>query len=275
MKFIIKAYDYMPKVGGVIALHELGEVLAKLNQEVYLISSYTTTTSKAVCINEHTARNIIQEDDRTIVIYPEIVYGNPLNAKNVIRWVLYTPGVNGGDSIYDQNEHVFLYKTEFGLNTIYKDRQILNIFLSKTDIFYDMGKERSGDCFLKKKGDKIHSDFIQGYYLDSDIHKSSNIDEFLLETFNRYERFISYDTFTYHSFIAAMCGCTSIVMKNPQISKDIFYSEFYKYGIAYGIEDEAHSVSTKNLVKSHMEDKLNDSLETVNLFLQYCERNFY
>lgn len=265
----------MPKVGGVVALHELGEVLAKLNQEVYLISSYTTTTSKAVCIDEQTARNIIETDDRTIVIYPEIIHGNPLNAKNVIRWVLYTPGINGGDSIYNDSEHVFLYKTEFGFNTIYKDKPLLHIFSPKTNVFYDMGKERSGDCFLIKKGNKIHNNFIEGYYLDSDILRSENIDAFLLETFNKYNRFISYDTFTYHSVIAAMCGCTSIVMKNPQVPRDIFYSEFYKYGIAYGIEDESHAVSTKMLVRPHMESKLNESLKTVNLFLQYCERNFY
>jgi hypothetical protein len=189
--------------------------------------------------------------------------------------VLYTPGILGGDSTYNDGEHIFLYKTEFGLNTIYKDKPLLHIFSPKTDVFYDMGKERSGDCFLIKKGNKIHSNFIEGYYLDNDIRNAINIDEFLLETFNKYNRFISYDTFTYYSVIAAMCGCTSIVMTNTQISKDIFYSEFYKYGIAYGIEDEIHSVSTKNLVKPHMEAKLNESLETVKLFLNYCEINFY
>lgn len=44
-----------------------------------------------------------------IVIYPEVVSGNPLHAKRVIRWVLNTPGLLGGDRTYPESELVFLY----------------------------------------------------------------------------------------------------------------------------------------------------------------------
>lgn len=275
MKFLINTvYDYMPKIGGVVALHKLGSVLSELNEEVYVICNNTIQGSNATCINQETARSILNEDNTAVLIYPEVIYGNPLQAKNVVRWVLYTPGLNGGDPVYNENEHVFLYRKEFGANTIYADYPILFTFLSKTDFFYDMGLERSGDCFLRKKGEKIHNQFADGFYIDDGINLAENIDEFLLETFNRYDRFISYDTFTYYSSIAALCGCTSIVIPNPNISRELFYTGLNAQGVAYGYDEEEHSVLTKNLVKPYLDNLYQESVETVKSFVNYCKSNF-
>ncbi len=45
----------------------------------------------------------------SIVIYPEVVVGNPLHAQRVIRWVLNTPGLLGGEPAYADSELVFFY----------------------------------------------------------------------------------------------------------------------------------------------------------------------
>jgi hypothetical protein len=50
--------------------------------------------------------------DKSIVIYPEIVSGNPLKAKKVVRWVLNDPGLLGGDSFYNPDEIVFVYDAQ-------------------------------------------------------------------------------------------------------------------------------------------------------------------
>lgn len=44
-----------------------------------------------------------------IVIYPEVVNGNPLSARRVVRWVLHEPGRLGGPTSYAKNEVVFVY----------------------------------------------------------------------------------------------------------------------------------------------------------------------
>lgn len=50
--------------------------------------------------------------NNSIVIYPEIVSGNPLKAKKVVRWVLNDPGLLGGDSFYNSDESVFVYDAQ-------------------------------------------------------------------------------------------------------------------------------------------------------------------
>jgi hypothetical protein len=46
-------------------------------------------------------------------IYSETVSGNPLRAQRVVRWVLNSPGLLGGDRVYDEAEIVFLYSEVF------------------------------------------------------------------------------------------------------------------------------------------------------------------
>jgi hypothetical protein len=41
----------------------------------------------------------------------------------------------------------------------------------------------------------------------------------LLEIFNQYETFVSYDTLTFINIMAALCGCISIVVPMPNMSK--------------------------------------------------------
>jgi hypothetical protein len=47
-----------------------------------------------------------------IVVYPEIVPGNPLRARKVVRWALNNPGLLGGDARYPDSEMVFVFNPE-------------------------------------------------------------------------------------------------------------------------------------------------------------------
>lgn len=44
-----------------------------------------------------------------IVIYPEVVSGNPLSAHRVVRWMLHEPGRLGGTKSFAKREVVFVY----------------------------------------------------------------------------------------------------------------------------------------------------------------------
>lgn len=50
-----------------------------------------------------------------VAIYPEVVHGNPLNARHVVRYMLYFPGINGGPpaSQYSTNDMIICYSPGF------------------------------------------------------------------------------------------------------------------------------------------------------------------
>ena len=94
----------------------------------------------------------------TVVIYPEAVNGNPLNARNIVRWLPYKPKVHNPDANFTQNELTFCYDKMFNdINLKEKevDGQVLNfvdICRKKFGISEEMGDQGSADCRLSDAG---------------------------------------------------------------------------------------------------------------------------
>ena len=79
--------------------------------------------------------------DNGIVVYPEIVAGNPLRVRNVARLVLFYPGKNGGMKKYHHSEMVFAYLPEF-----LPGADILTIPWIDDKLFNNPGLKRTQDC---------------------------------------------------------------------------------------------------------------------------------
>ncbi len=275
--FLIYSPEYSERWGGVIALHKLAKILS-INHNVYITSNSTLSNSSVKLINEISAKrlieleNLLPENDEYIVIYPEVVFGNPLNAKKVIRWILYHPGVNGGDTKYDKNELIFTYSKYFVKDTEYKDVPVLFTFESKIDLFFDKGEERTTNSYLIKKGkhkypkiNMMYNKIQSGFLLDNLLNKN-NLDKELNDVFNKSECFLSYDSASYHSVQAALCGCLSIVVPDDGVSKEEWIEKMplMKYGVAWGIEDIEWAETTKHLVKDYLIELQNYSIQTIN-----------
>lgn len=83
-----------------------------------------------------------------IVVYPEIIAGNPLRFRNVARFVLFYPGRNGGMRHYHTSEMVFTYLPEF-----LPGAHVLSVPWIDKSLFNDPGQERTDDyCFVYKGG---------------------------------------------------------------------------------------------------------------------------
>lgn len=99
------------------------------------------------CITDSELTREIRE--QAIVVYPEVVAGNPLRIRNVVRWVLYYPGRNGGCCNFHRGDKVFSFLPRF-----FPGAPVLTTPWLDESLFYDDGRERSLDCLFVHKGGK-------------------------------------------------------------------------------------------------------------------------
>jgi hypothetical protein len=270
VKILIYSYDYNWRVGGIVVLHKLADLIAELGYETYIIGkNRISTRGIPTQIDLDLATRIAGNSD-TVVIYPENLKGNPLKAKHVARWVLYFPGANGGDRTYDTNEFVFTYKKEFVADTIYSSGLVVRIVDTMVNHFFDMGLERNKDAILVKKGREDLEERTQYLILSMDssyevisademIENSESVFDFNLKL-NQIRYFISFDHHTYHNTLAALAGCISIVVPSKEKSEDAFFSESpgRRLHISYGFQDSDQNQTDPRLLRVEL-DKIDSS----------------
>lgn len=303
MKFIIALYPYSWREGGTTAMHYFSKMLCDMGEEVYITTlnkdytdnPFTDTTlampgNNSKTINARVASIIAQEDD-VVTIYPEVEPGNPLNAKKVVRWVLYYPGGHStGDTSFDSSEYVFAYSDRFVKGTIYESSPLLSIIQTRTNQFFDMNLERIYDCALIKKSVSMNFKQIKANHFDPYKHLLDkpliSLDQILGQLtriedlnliFNKVRYFVSFDHATYHNFLASLSGCTSIVLPMDGVSKEQFVKDMplYQYGVAYGFEDVKWANQTRGKMRAQLEKTEEQNTVFIKNFLNLVSEKWY
>lgn len=181
-----------------------------------------------------------------VVVYPEEIYGNPLGAKNVVRWLLYFDRYATDDAAYGPDDQFFTYKMNF--NNAARNPSNRIMYINHYDLdFYKQTNfgERKGTCYLVKKGagrPDLPAEF-DGPIVD-DLPERKKV-----EVFNECERFVSYDLHTGYSALAVMCGCESVVVPEPGRTRADYVKPPAVYdGIAFGTSPEEleHAAKTRD-----------------------------
>lgn len=172
-------------------------------------------------------------DDDTIVVYPEIVHGNFLRAKNVVRWFLYFNKWQESDNAYGKNDLFFSYSEKFNdpkLNPLFR---ICTVSYFNWDLYKSTNfGERHGTCYIIRKGSKrpdLPKNF-DGVIIDSLVEQEK------VKYFNQCKYCVSYDIYTAYSSIAAMLGCISVVVPEPGKTRQD-YGQTQRYGVAFGFDE--------------------------------------
>lgn len=206
-----------------------------------------------------------------IVVYPEVVLGNPLGARKVVRWLLYKPGLRnpyrfGTDEVFfaaseacDLPEvtggapRLFLWQR----NPVYENRNLPG---------------RAGACYLVRKGDAKPripetSDAIR-------IDGMSHAD--IAEIFNRCETFYSYDEATMYSLYAALCGCLSIVVPGRFSGHEDYVGQrpVARFGVSYGMDHLAHAALTRDRVAENLQALQAEGDATLRAFVERTRNAF-
>lgn len=273
-KYVIGWSQLSPNSGGQIVLYLLCDLLNRLGEKAYMSGGSFPNSLNLNCPIKPQELSLQSED--VIVIYPEVILGNPLNAKNVARWILYKVGVNGGNSqLHGDNDLIFGFKKEYSCDKcIITDSNLIKVFHVMDDIYINQNKnDRSKSCFLIRKGAKWHQSFDQhpGNALNIDTLNHRQI----AKVFNDCHTFYSYDPHSTYSKYAALCGCNSIVIPPSNLSSENWVlNDYDRYGIAYGEQDLERARATKHLLMEYIANQKLENVFYAKKFVDLCISHF-
>lgn len=302
-KYVIFAPKYNESNGGVICLHYLAHLINELGREAYIcpifenfeinkinfkrpflkaLYSKLVDRFRSFYVNEGFSNKILQDpslikgSDDWVVVYPEVVFGNPLGAKHVVRWLLHNPGFHTGKIYYGPDELYFKYHHGFSdfkyLNSIQSPNPLHLIYYPLN--LYNMNgvaRERSGTAYCLRKGRdrNIQHDLTDSILIDGKSHQE------IAEIFKRVKTFISYDLYTTYSSFAALCGCDSVVMPIEGVAKESWYPNVEnRYGVAYGFDDIDAALSTRHLLLDEVHRDHEANTKHVEAFLTESDQYF-
>jgi GT2 family glycosyltransferase len=195
MRYIIAAPPYSRRSAGIVVLYELQKWLIRLGKDAMILNFKVPYQ--------------IEEDD--IVIYPEIVSGNPLKAKRVVRYILNEPGRIAGDKDFDKSEILVAYDP-------YLARYSNGVFLTTPiveDFFLNRGGVRNIDCLWIGKGKNTNHPITENCVEITYSWPAKRRE--LAELLNRTATLYSYDDRTMLLTEAALCGCKVVLIKDNEL----------------------------------------------------------
>lgn len=251
----IKLVFYTPPIdnltGGIDAIFNMANKINKLNYnkiKAYVYSYDHTKPKNALCnfyISPH------QIDEKTIVVYPETIPNNPLNAKHIIRWVLLDLGLEmPKDHFRYWSPNDLVYHWEPNTSSKYI-KNLTNIFypehLWNKDI--NLKENKNQTCVLYKKGRfiaKAFFDEIDTFHNDDsiDLDVIANDKPKIINCLSTSRYFYSYDPNTFFNIMAPLLGCITILHPPKNTTRQEYFANRimaglngegkFDAGIAYG-----------------------------------------
>lgn len=215
------------------------------------------------------------DKDNTILIYPEVVFGNFLHAKNVVRWLLYHYVWNGNYSAYDSNDFFICYREIFNDWKLNPEGHILNLKFYDSLMYQQYNfLERNGNCYIIRKGSnrKDLPKKFDGPIID-DLSEEEKV-----YTFNNCRYCYCYDMQTFYVKIAAICGCIPIVVLEEGKTKEDYRgeNELSTPGIAFGntIQEIQYAIDTREKLLEEL-NFTETNQEEVEKFIKILTNRFY
>lgn len=243
-KYIIATPGYNGESGGIMSLHQLCHLLNEISE------AYVFPMPRGTVVNHLNLANIdyiIQQEksfaqnfrispdlntpvfkgeislDRSVVIYPEIVFGNPFKFKNIARWILYHSGFHRKAICTSFGEVEFKFNQNYSSSVIHNFSELSDITLfilipKKTE--YEALKNnvnckpeeiltsKTETAFCVRKGKFRPHPLITDQSICIDGKKTQEIREIMKQV----KYFISFDPYTYYSTMASVYGCYSLII---------------------------------------------------------------
>ena len=239
-KYLIWAPPYRRTSAGNTVLHKLCHLLNEKGLTAYITGKPNPEWNEKFADTQK-IKELVSED--AIVVYPEIITGNPFFARFVVRYVLNKPGLLGGTKRYNKRELLFAYYCMLGKN-LGREFEVLEIPYFDWGLFNDDSNyKRAGIVFCAGKGGRTPR--IRETESATEItRKYPPTHEGLAELFKKSELFYSYDNFTGLTIEARLCGCPVVIIPDRNYSKEEILADGNDIGLSYGLDDIDHAKNT-------------------------------
>ena len=240
--------DYPPSADWITKLKRIKRIIFNQSELPLLANTErfelrTNPAFNTPTLSLASAQALANQDD-TIVIYAEIMAGNPLGAKHVVRWLLHDPGFHSGHIYYEHGELYFRFNgavKPFTFPGSTTSEQFLEVVHYPLDLYNLTGalpeSKRQGTAYCLRKGahKPIVHDLTHSICIDKLPHEE------VAQIFKRVTNFYCYDTLTAYYHLAAICGCKVVLIPDEGVAKEQWLTPPARLGIAYGI-DEMNSI---------------------------------
>lgn len=213
--YYIWAPPYTHESSGVRILHLFVHALNESGQKAYLLQL------PDMAVNPHLNTPIISTEEynfyrnckiEPVVIYPDVVQGNPMSVRKVVRYLLADAGKYGGDRAFPEGNKVYGYTTSIARNA--GSDLVLCLPSFDTNVFYPpkSTERRQGSCFYSHKYDLIHGNKLLDISRDSTrlVGTPGQLAEILRKSEVCYVYEVSEVAIN-----AELCGCPVVFVRTP------------------------------------------------------------
>jgi len=249
--------QFVPWSGGIRVLHAFIDALRKKGQHVLV--------------------NAIVENQDAIAVYPELAHGNPLQANEVVRWILSWPGfIGGGPTKFDKTDKIFVFSKIYNTMGV-DDDHIMFLPAIDINIFHqtNFGK-RTKKCKYVSKGIDLHLPELEGV---EELHKEMAVDQpALADYLNECEVLYSYDPASAIFECARLCGCRVVIIPPKKYTHSKYGNmtkkEFSQYepgmnGISWGLKE--HNELDAEKFMNHYIDMIMEFDRKLNKFIEITQ----
>lgn len=235
--YYVYAPPYRETSGGIRAMHYLCHALNLIGEEAYVI---TDTTHPGLRTPSLTAqvRQLHEEARReAIVVYPEVIEDNPLNARNVVRYLLNVPGLlNQRPLQWLTTDLIYALVAELipsGTDTPLLEMPLVNMSIYNRD-GVDDSRRRGSLVFIHRylsRGGELQPDTADA--LEISFRVPTRTPQELAKLYRNAEVLYTYEHST-ACYEAMLCGCPVIYLPNPVLLPETPTGYLGREGWAWG-----------------------------------------
>lgn len=240
--YVFAIPEYARTSAGNRALHFLCHALNMRGYPAYVTTAVTKPGWVTPCFDlvaiEYFNRKLLSP----IVIYPETVTGNPLNANCIVRYFGNFKGLFKENTKVSESELIVSWAP--GLNSDEREDLVLYIPTVDTSIFYppgDPSQIRKGTALYREKYKYFHQGKAEHFDANSvEIRRTGarlQSQEEIAEIFRRAEVLYCYEN-SMMSLEAMLCGCPVVLIPNEFLDRPMGNEFCGMNGLAWGNEPE-------------------------------------